>query len=79
MRKPISYKELNDPFSHYTRGVLYYDDGSFTFVAYRVPYLELDSKTWKTEREFKADYHRLIARKYAYCKGSFAGMDMRIE
>jgi hypothetical protein len=30
-----------------------------------VPYQELDSKTWKTEREFTEDYRRMVARKYS--------------
>jgi hypothetical protein len=65
MHKQTVYKEMHDPFSHYTRGVLCRDKKKFTFVAYRVPYLDLDKKTWKTEREFDADYRRLINRKYA--------------
>ena len=65
MHKQNTHKELYDPFSHYTRGVLYFDENRFTFTAYRMPYLALDKKTWKTERAFTADYNRLIARKYS--------------
>jgi hypothetical protein len=64
MPKRASHKELYDPFFHYSRGVLYYEDDRFTFTAYRVPYQELDDKTWRTEQAFKADYRRMIARKY---------------
>ena len=68
MQKQTPHKELYDPFSHYTRGVLYFDDDKFTFTAYRVPYQELDDKTWTSERAFNADYRRMIARKYAIVK-----------
>ncbi len=64
MRKHTPHKELHDPFAHYTRGVLYCDKDTFTFIAYRVPYEELDKKTWKTEQAFTDDYQRVIARKY---------------
>jgi len=65
MHKPAPYKEICDPFYHYTRGVLYFDEERFSFTAYRVPYQELDSKTWETEQEFTADYRRMVARKYS--------------
>ena len=65
MHKQAPHKELYDPFAHYTRGVLYFDEETYTFIAYRTPYQELDKKTWKTERAFTADYNRLIARKYS--------------
>lgn len=65
MHKQTTYKELYDPFSHYTRGILCFDKKRFTFVAYRVPYLVLDKKSWKTEGEFDADYRSLVNRKYA--------------
>lgn len=65
MHKQITHKELYDPFAHYTRGVLYFDEDRFRFTAYRMPYLELDKKTWKTEQAFTADYNRMIARKYS--------------
>ena len=65
MHKQTPHKELYDPFAHYTRGVLYFDEETYTFIAYRTPYQELDKKTWKTERAFTADYNRLIARKYS--------------
>ena len=65
MHKHTTYKKLYDPFSHYTRGILFLDDEIFTFRAYRMPYLELDRKTWKTEQDFSADYQQMIARKYS--------------
>lgn len=65
MHKPSPHKELHDPFYHYTRGVLYFDEEQYTFTAYRVPYQELDSKSWKTEQAFTADYQRMIERKYS--------------
>jgi len=64
MHKQTIHKELHDPFAHYTRGVLVFDKERFTFIAYRVPYMELNKKSWKTEQEFTDDYRRLIARKY---------------
>ena len=64
MHKHTTHKELRDPFAHYTRGVLHFDDEAFTFTAYRVPYKELDDKKWKSERAFTADYRRMVARKY---------------
>ena len=64
MHKPSPHKEFFDPHYHYTRGVLYYDEDHFTFTAYRLPYLELDSKSWETEQEFKADYQRVVEKKY---------------
>jgi len=65
MHKPSPLKEMYDPYYHYTRGVLYYDENHFTFTAYRMPYLELDSKSWETEKAFKADYRRVVNKKYA--------------
>jgi hypothetical protein len=65
MHKQTPHKELYDPFTHYSRGMLYFDKETYTFVAYRMPYLPLDKKTWKTERAFTADYQRMIVRKYA--------------
>ena len=65
MHKQVEYKELHDPFAHYTRGVLYFDKETFTFIAYRMPYQELDRKTWRTEQAFMADYQQIIARKYS--------------
>jgi hypothetical protein len=56
---------MYDPFAHYSRGVLYFDEEKYTFIAYRTPYQALDKKTWKTERAFTADYNRMIARKYS--------------
>ena len=64
MGKQIAYKEIYDPLFHYSRGVLFFDKKKFTFVAYRMPYLDLDNKTWKTEKEFEADYRRMVNRKY---------------
>jgi len=64
MQKLSPHKELYDPYYHYTRGVLYYDEDHFTFTAYRLPYLELDKKSWKTERAFRADYRRMVDKKY---------------
>jgi hypothetical protein len=64
MHKHTAHKELSDPFAHYTRGILYFDEETFTFIAHRMPYLELDNKTWKTEQAFTADYQRMVARKY---------------
>jgi len=64
MHKQTPHKELYDPITHYSRGVLYFDEATYTFTAYRVPYLELDTKTWRTEQAFTADYRRMIARKY---------------
>ena len=66
MHNLAPHKELHDPFAHYTRGVLYLEEDKFTFVAYRMPYQELDRKTWKTEHAFTADYQQLIARKYGF-------------
>ena len=65
MHKPSPHKELHDPYYHYTRGVLYFDEDHFTFTAYRVPYQGLDNKSWETEQAFKADYRRAVERKYA--------------
>ena len=65
MHKQTAHKEFFDPFSHYSRGVLYFDEETFTFTAYRMPYQELDKKSWKTEQAFTDDYNRLIARKYS--------------
>lgn len=65
MQHQVPHKELHDPFAHYTRGVLFYDKNRFTFIAYRVPYRELNDRTWDTEQDFMADYHELVARKYS--------------
>ena len=65
MHQQTVHKELYDPFADYSRGTLYFDEDKFTFVAYRMPYLELDKKMWKTEHAFTADYQRAIARKYS--------------
>ena len=65
MQKHNALKELYDPFAHYARGVLYFDEDTYTFTAYRMPYQALDKKTWKTEQAFTADYNRMIARKYS--------------
>ena len=65
MHRQTTHRELHDPFSHYTRGVLYFDDETFTFTAYRMPYQELGKKTWKSELAFTADYRRMVARKYS--------------
>lgn len=65
MHKPSPHKELYDPNYHYTRGVLYFDEERYTFTAYRVPYQDLDNKSWKTEKAFTADYRRMIERKYS--------------
>jgi len=65
MHKSVPHRELYDPLYHYTRGVLYYDEDHFTFTAYRLPYLGLDNKSWKTEREFTVDYRRMVERKYS--------------
>ena len=53
MHKPSPHKELYDPNYHYTRGVLYFDEERYTFTAYRVPYQDLDNKSWKTEQKTK--------------------------
>ena len=65
MHQPTPHREFFDPFAHYTRGVLYFDKKNYTFTAYRLPYKELDNKTWETEQAFNVDYNRLIARKYS--------------
>jgi len=65
MHKPSPLKELYDPNYHYTRGVLYFDKERYTFKAYRMPYKELDNKSWKTEKAFTDDYRRMIERKYS--------------
>lgn len=65
MHKQTEHKEFYDPFAHYIRGVLSFDDDNYTFVAYRMPYKELDNRTWESEQAFTADYQRLIARKYS--------------
>ena len=65
MHKPSPYKEICDPFYHYSRGVLYFDEEQFTFTAYRMPYQELDNKSWSTEQAFTDDYRRMVARKYS--------------
>ena len=62
--KHTPHKEFYDPFAHYIRGVLSFDDESFTFVAYRMPYVELNDKKWDTEQAFLNDYRRMIAKKY---------------
>lgn len=64
MHKPSAHKELYDPQYHYTRGVLYFDEDHFTFKAYRVPYQDLDNKSWETEQAFTKDYRRMVLRKY---------------
>jgi hypothetical protein len=65
MHKQTLHKELYDPFAHYTRGVLLFDEEKFKFIAYRMPYVELDNKTWKTEQAFQADYRKMVAKKYS--------------
>lgn len=65
MHKQTAHKELHDPFAHYTRGILYFDEETFTFIAHREPYCKLNKMTWESERAFMADYQRLIARKYS--------------
>lgn len=65
MHQRTVYKQLYDPLSHYSRGVLYIAEDTFTFSAYRVPYVELETMTWKTEQAFTADYRRMIERKYS--------------
>ena len=64
MHKLTPHRELYDPYYHYTRGVLYFDKERYTFTAYRMPYKELDNKSWQMEKAFKADYCQLIDRKY---------------
>jgi len=64
MQKHTIHKEIYDPFAHYTRGVLTFDEEKYTFVAHRVPYVGLNQKSWKTEKAFTADYRRMIARKF---------------
>ena len=64
MQEHTAHKDMYDPFAHYIRGVLLFDEETFTFIAYRLPYLELNEKTWDTEQAFIADYKQLIARKY---------------
>ena len=64
MHKPSPHKELYDPHYHYTRGVLYFDEDHFTFTAYRVPYQDLDNRSWETEQAFTKDYRRMVLRKY---------------
>jgi hypothetical protein len=64
MQKLTPHKKMYDPFAHYIRGVLFFDKKSFSFIAHRVPYMELNEKTWETEQAFIADYNRLIAKKY---------------
>ena len=65
MQNQTTHKEFYHPFGHYTRGILFLDEDVFKFRAYRVPYLELDQKTWETEQEFVADYRQLIVSKYS--------------
>ena len=65
MHHQTTPKEFYDPYSHYSRGILYLDEEVFKFRAYRVPYLALDQKTWETEQEFVADYRQLIVSKYS--------------
>jgi len=65
MHQQTAHKELYDPFAHYARGALFFDQKTFKFVAYRMPYVELDNKTWKTEQAFRADYQRVVDKKYA--------------
>ena len=65
MHKQTTSKEFYDPFGHYARGILYLDEDVFKFRAYRVPYLELDKKSWETEQDFIADYQQLVIRKYS--------------
>ena len=61
MHKLSPHRELYDPLYHYTRGVLYFDEKEFTFTAYRMPYVALDKKSWKTEKAFAADWFSLSA------------------
>jgi hypothetical protein len=65
MQKHTTHREMYDPFAHYIRGVLFFNEETFTFKAHRVPYLELNEKTWETEQAFIDDYSKLIARKYS--------------
>ena len=65
MHKQVTHKEIYDPFAHYTRGVLVFDDEGCHFTAHRVPYMALNHKTWKTEQAFNADYRRLVEQKYS--------------
>ncbi len=65
MHKYTIHKEIQDPFAHYARGVLLYEKNRFTFVAYRVPYQELNGKSWDSEAAFQHEYRQLVARKYA--------------
>jgi len=64
MHNQSTHKKIYDPFAHYTRGVLIFDNGKYHFTAYRVPYQELNDRTWKTEQAFNVDYRRLVERKY---------------
>jgi hypothetical protein len=65
MQTQRPHKEYYDPFAHYIRGVLSFDNDTYSFVAYRMPYAELNEKTWESEQAFNADYHRLIEKKYS--------------
>jgi len=58
-------KVIQDPFAHYARGVLLFEKNRCTFVAYRVPYQELNGKSWDSEAAFQNEYRQLVARKYA--------------
>ena len=73
MHKQTEHKEMQDPFAHYTRGILYFDKETFTFIAHRMPCVELDKKTWTMEQAFTIDYQRIIARKYNCCYQSYSG------
>ena len=66
MQKQTIHKEIYDPFAHYTRGILFFDRDRYTFTAHRMPYVDLNDRTWKTEQAFNADYQRLIDRKYSF-------------
>jgi len=65
MQSQTAHKEMYDPFAHYIRGVLFFDEERFRFVAHRMPYVELNGKSWESERAFISDYNQLIARKYS--------------
>jgi len=67
MQSQTPHKEMYDPFAHYIRGVLFFEKkkNRFRFIAHRVPYMELNGKSWDSEQAFIRDYNQLIAKKYS--------------
>ena len=63
MTRPAD-KEIYDPVFHYVRGILHYENHAYHFTAYRQPYIELNEKSWRSIKSFRADYQKVVIRKY---------------